>query len=75
MSSEPQILNSIGIVGTVDEEIEASIDGKALLKKSVSYVDHFGTALWFELNLKSKKAGDKWVINWKWTKTSSCNIK
>ncbi len=75
MSSEPQILNSIGIVGTVDEDIEASIDGKALDKKSILYYDSFGTDLWVEINLQSKKAGDKWVINWKSTKTNTCNIK
>jgi hypothetical protein len=71
MSSEPEILNSIGI-GTVDEDIEASIDRKALEKKSVSYFNPFGTAIWVELNLQSKKSGNKWVINCKSTKTNSC---
>jgi hypothetical protein len=75
MSSEPQIISGIGIVGTVDGDIEASIDGKPLDKNSLSHDNHFGTTLKVDLNLQSKKAGDKWIINWKLTKTNSCNIK
>jgi hypothetical protein len=74
MSSEPQIISGIWIVGTVDGDIEASIDGKPLDKNSVSRDNHFGTTLKVDLNLQSKKADDKWIINWKLTKTNSCNI-
>jgi hypothetical protein len=63
MSSEPQIISGIGTVGTVDGDIEASIDGKPLNKNSVSHDNHFGTTLKVDLNLQSKKAGYKLEVN------------
>jgi len=70
--SSPQNIDWIHIADTVEGDVEAHIDGKVIaspIRKGG------GTQLDAKLNLQSKKAGEKWVINWKLTKTNSCNVK
>ncbi len=71
MSSEPQVIESVEIVNTSDIKIEASVDGKKIESKHQTG----GTLLMVNIDLNSKKAGEKWVINWKSPETNACNIK
>jgi hypothetical protein len=61
MSSEPQIISGVAILGTDDEEVEYSIDGEEWIKNnSINDLIDLRT----DTNLQSKKAGEKWVIVW-----------
>ncbi len=72
LSSEPQIIKEVVIFGTDAEDIEYSIDEKEWMKikPEKNYIK-----LEVNIDLNSKKSGEKWVINWKSLKTNSCNIK
>jgi alpha-glucosidase (family GH31 glycosyl hydrolase) len=70
-SSEPQVIERIAIFGINDTKIEASVDGE----KTETTHKSSGISLETNIDLNSKKAGQKWVINWKSTQTNSCNIK
>jgi hypothetical protein len=72
MSSEPQIIKGVVIFGTDAEDIEYSTDEKEWMKTKPekNYIK-----LEVNIDLNSKKTGEKWVINWKSLKTNSCNIK
>jgi hypothetical protein len=72
MSSEPQIIKGVVIFGTDTEDIEYSTDEKEWMKTKPekNYIK-----LEVNIDLNSKKTGEKWVINWKSLKTNSCNIK
>jgi hypothetical protein len=78
MISSPLIIKSLLIHSdTIEGDIEASLNGNPVKKvgELSPLHDKVGTIFYPELNLQSLKAGDKWVISWRLTKTNSCNIK
>ncbi len=70
MSSEPQVIDNIFIVNTSDIKIEPTVDGKKIEYKHQGG----GTLLMVNIDLHSKKAGEKWVISWRKPEMSACNI-
>ena len=68
--SSNQTINLISVKGVSGDPIEATLDGKpiqAKVKKDVLEVNE-------KINLSSKKAGEKWTLNWKSSKSHSCNL-
>jgi lysosomal alpha-glucosidase len=70
MSSEPQVIDNIFIVNTSDIKIEPTVDGKKIEYKHQGG----GTLLMVNIDLHSKKAGEKWVISWRKPEMNACNI-
>ncbi len=70
MSSEPQVIDNIFIVNTSDIKIEPTVDGKKIEYKHQGG----GTLLMVNIDLHSKKAGEKWIISWSKPGMNACNI-
>ncbi len=71
-SESHQMVNRILIANTNSGEIEAHIDGKAI---SSPVVKEDYIALPVDINLDSKKTGEKWVIDWNLKSSNKCNLK
>jgi hypothetical protein len=71
-SGSHQSINKIFIANTIFGEIVAHIDGIAI-GSPVTEEDY--TLLMININLSSKKSGDKWVIDWKLKSNNECNLK
>jgi hypothetical protein len=74
MSSSPQIISGVVIFGTDGGDVEYSIDGNEWIESNSSLISDL-TGFGIYIDLQSKKAGEKWTIDWKSIKTNSCNIK
>jgi hypothetical protein len=70
---EPHIIDKIFVANTIEGEIKGKIDESVAIVNPVSNKDHI--VLPVNINLNTKKAGDKWVINWNLVSNSSCNLK
>ncbi len=70
---EPHIIDKIFVANTIEGEVKGKIDESVAIVNPVSNKDHI--VLPVNINLNTKKAGDKWVINWNLVSNNSCNLK
>ena len=68
-----KFIQDVHIYGTNGDKVEATLDGKPI---PTYYVDNIENPLKIaiNINLNSKKVGDKWTLKWKSIKTNSCNF-
>jgi len=71
-STSPQLVERVLIANTVTGDIVANIDGMAITSPVVKE-DYISLPV--NINLSSKKTGQKWVIDWKLKSSNKCNLK
>jgi hypothetical protein len=68
--TENPTLDTILVLSTNGDAVEATLDGKPIKFKSSQLMLEFP----IKINLKTKKVGEKWTLKWKSIKTNLCNI-
>jgi len=71
-SDLPQIIDRILIANTKDGQIKATIDETVSIASPVSEGDY--TVLPVNIDLNSKKEGEKWTVSWKLSNNDFCNL-
>ena len=62
-------INNVVIYGTNSDPVVATLDGKTVASSIANSLQ-----INVNLDLGSKKSGQKWTLNWKSSKTNECNL-
>ena len=63
------VISNVVIYGTNTDSVVVTLDGK-----TVSSIVTNSIRIQVNLDLSSKKSGQKWTLNWKSSKTNNCNL-